>query len=159
MKRGQEGNQDRVQRFFDTARLDRGGSRAFHSRVDEWGNVVVMVRPEVADHLDDTLLFQGGRCLVADAIRAVEFQESAQMKETGALVIAGKGVVPGRRFEGASLLDIVPTLLVLNGLDLAGDLPGDVIYAALDDERRDIIPGFIATYEQDEPAGASPPAN
>jgi hypothetical protein len=156
MKRGHEGNQDRVQRFFETARLDRGGFRAFHSRVDEWGNVVVTVRTEVADHLDDTLLFQGGRCLVADAIRAVEFQESAQMKETGALVIAGRGIVPGRRFEGASLLDIVPTLLVLNGLDLAADLPGDVIYAALADEYRDIIPGFVATYEEDAPAGASP---
>ncbi|MGH2571735.1 MAG: alkaline phosphatase family protein [bacterium] len=159
MKRGQEGNQDRVQRFFETARLDRAGFGAFHSRVDEWGNVVVTVRHEVVDHLDDTLLFQGGRCLVSEAIRAVEFQESAQMKETGALVIAGKGVVPGRRFEGASLLDIVPTLLVLNGLDLAADLPGDVIYAALSDEYRDIIPGFVATYEEAAPPDAAPPAN
>jgi hypothetical protein len=155
MKPGQEGNQGRVQRFFDTARLDHGDFRAFHSHVDEWGNVVVTVRPEVVDHLNDTLLFQGGRCLVGEAIRAVELQESAQMKETGALVIAGNGVVPGRQFEGASLLDIVPTLLVLNGLDLAADLPGDVIYAALEDSYRDTIPGFVATYEKDTPESES----
>jgi len=158
MKPGQEGNQDRVQRFFETARLDDGNLRAFNSRVDEWGNVVVTVRPEVADHLDDTLLFQGGRCEVAEAIREVEFQESAQMKETGALVMAGQGIVPGRLLEGASLLDIVPTLLVLNGLDLAADLPGDVIYAALDEEYRDAIPGFVATYDQ-TPAPDAPRGN
>jgi hypothetical protein len=158
MKAGQEGNQGRVQRFFETARLDRGGFRAFNSRIDEWGNVVVTVKPDVAAHLDDTLLFQGGRCLVDEAVRAVEFQESAQMKETGALVIAGVGVVPGRQFVDASLLDIVPTLLVLNGLNLAADLPGDVIQAALEGDFRDRIPGFIATYEKDmrPPAGEVP---
>ena len=42
---------------------------------------------------------------------------------------------------------------------LAADLPGDVIYAALSDEYRDIIPGYVATYEEAATPDASPPAN
>jgi arylsulfatase A-like enzyme len=149
MRPGYEGNPDRIRRLFETARLDRGSRRAFGSRVDEWGNVVVTVNPELAAHMDDTVLFQGGRCQVSEIVRGVDFDESGQVTETGTLVLAGKGVYPGRRFEGASILDLVPTLLVLNGFDLAADLAGDVITESLDEELEHRIPGVIATYETD----------
>jgi arylsulfatase A-like enzyme len=148
MKPGHEVNRERVRRLFETARLGHGDQRAFLSRVDEWGNVIVNVRPEVADHLDDMLLFQGGRAPLGDLVRAAVLQESAQMKETGALVLRGDGVVPGRRFEGATLLDVVPTLLVLTGLDLAADLHGDVITAALETDVTRSVPGMVATYDR-----------
>jgi hypothetical protein len=147
MKPGTEGNPDRVRRLFETARVSRGNVRAFHARVDEWGNVVVTVRPEVADWTSDTLLFQGGRCAVSEVIRTVEFQESSEITETGTLVLNGDGIQPGRRLDGANLLDLVPTLLVLNGLDLAADLAGDVIDDALAEHVRNRIPGVVATYE------------
>jgi hypothetical protein len=149
MRPGYEGNPDRIRRLFETARLDRGSRRAFGAWVDEWGNVVVTVNPELVSHTNDTILFQGGRCQVSEIVRAVDFDESGQVTETGTLVLAGKGVYPGRRFEGASLLDLVPTLLVLNGFDLAADLAGDVIKDALDEELGHRIPGVIATYETD----------
>ena len=146
-KPGHEGNQDRVLRLFETARLDGGDERIFDARIDDWGNVVVTVRQDARDRLSDVLLFQGGRCLAKDVVRTVEFQESARMKETGALVMAGSGVLPGR-FDDASLIDLVPTLLVLNGLDLALDLPGEVIDGILPDSVHDRIPGFVATYDR-----------
>jgi hypothetical protein len=147
-KPGKEGNPDRVQRLFETARLDRGSARAFHSRIDEWGNVIVTVNPVAIDWLADTVLFQGGRCALSELVRKVELQESAQMQETGTLVLNGRGISPGTKFDDANLLDLVPTLLMLNRLDLAADLIGDVIEDALDDDVRDRIPGVVATYEK-----------
>ncbi|MCA9753251.1 MAG: alkaline phosphatase family protein [Gemmatimonadetes bacterium] len=151
MNPGQEGNRERVRRLFETARLARGDARAFSARVDEWGNVVVTVRPEVATHFDDLVLFQGGRAAVDELVRASEVLESAQMSDTGAIVLQGKGVAPGSRIESGSLLDVVPTLLVLTGHDLAADLPGDVLAEVLDANAANRLPGMVATYD---PPGA-----
>jgi len=146
-KPGHESSRERVQRLFETARLG-SGERAFLSRVDDWGNVVVTVNPDVLGHLNDVLLYQGGRCPVTEVVRTVDFRESAQRKATGAIVLAGKGVAPGGAgFGRVQLVDIVPTLLVLCGMDLAADLPGDVAYGALDPSIRDTFPGVVATYE------------
>ena len=148
MKPGAEGNRESVRRLFETARIDRGDRRAFSARVDEWGNVIVTVDPEISDSLDDTLLFQGGRAPLREIVRATELQESAQMKETGALVLRGNGVEGGQRFTNATLLDLVPTLLVLTGLELAADLEGDVIAEALSPALSRRMPGMVATYDQ-----------
>jgi hypothetical protein len=154
---GQEKTRERVRRLFETARLSASGRRVFDTRVDDWGNIVVTVDPAVGDHLQDTLLFQGGRCRLGEIVRAAEIQDSAQMKDTGALVLAGKGVARGQRIDGTTLLDVVPTLLVLSGLDLAADLPGNVMYGALDQKTSSHVPGVVATYERG-PA-ASPTTN
>jgi arylsulfatase A-like enzyme len=147
MKKGHEGDLRRIRRLFDTARLAEGDVNAFQTRVDEWSNLVVTVEPIVNDRPSDTILFQGGRCRVSDVVRAVESQESSQMRETGALVLAGRGVRPGQRIDGASLLDLVPTLLLLTDLELAADMPGNVIEAALVEPIHEKLPGFVATYE------------
>jgi hypothetical protein len=118
--------------------------------------VEVRVDPRTATALNDFVLFQGGRCTVREIIREVELSESARVLETGALVLNGKGVMPDHRFDDCDLLDIVPTLLVLTGMDLAADMPGDVLTEALDRPLRDRIPGMVATYDAVEPA---PPVN
>ena len=147
MKRGHEGDLNRIRRLFDTARLGEENARAFQTRVDEWDNLVVTLERIVNDRPNDTVLFQGGRCAVSEIVRAVENQESSQMREMGALVLAGKGVLPGRRIEHATLLDLVPTLLVLTELDLAADMPGNVIESALVVPLSEKLPGFVSTYE------------
>jgi Type I phosphodiesterase / nucleotide pyrophosphatase len=145
-KPGHESSRERVQRLFETARLG-SGARAFLSHVDDWGNVVVTVNPDVLDHMSEILLYQGGRCPVSDVVRTVDFRESAQRKATGAIVFAGKGIAPGASFGRVQLVDVVPTLLVLSGLDLAADLPGDVTYGALEPSAKNRFPGVVATYE------------
>lgn len=145
-KEGHEAARARVQRLFETARLG-SGLRAFSARVDDWGNVVVTVNPDVLDHLSEVLLYQGGRCPVSDVVRTVDFRESAQRKETGAIVMEGRGILPGAEFGRIQLVDVVPTLLVLAGFELAADLPGDVATAALEESRRNRFPGMVATYE------------
>ncbi len=158
MKSGHEGDLNRVRRLFETARLGDANERAFATRVDEWENLVVTVEPITNERPHDTVLFQGGRCRVSDVVRAIEIQESSQMKETGAIVLAGKGVVPGGRIAGASLLDLVPTLLALSDFDLAADMPGDVIEAALTEPFAHQLPGFVASYEPSSPMIPAPPA-
>lgn len=153
---GQENIRERVRRLFETARLSDNEQRPFEARLDDWGNVVVTIDPSASEHLDDTLLFQGGRCKVDEIVRASELQESAQTRDVGALVLAGGGVARGGVVDGASLLDLVPTLLLLTGLDLAADLSGDVIADALDPSVARRVPGMVATYES---AAGSPAAN
>jgi hypothetical protein len=148
---------ERVRRLFETARLSGADLRVFVARVDDWGHVVVSGDPGAGSHLDDTRLFQGGRCKLSAIVRAAEIQESAQMKETGAIVMAGKGVLRGGQVQGATLLDVVPTLLVLTGHDLAADLSGNVVTTALEEDIADRIPGFVATYEH--PDAAAPTSN
>jgi hypothetical protein len=147
MQRGHENDLKRIRRLFDTARLSEGNARVFQTRVDEWNNLAITVEAVVKDRPNDTILFQGGRCAVSDIVRAVETQESSQMKETGAIVLSGKGVKAGVRLEGASVLDLVPTLLALTDFDLAADMPGNVIESALVEPLHEKLPGFVASYE------------
>lgn len=147
MKRGHEGDLNRIKRLFDTARLGEENAPAFQTRVDEWDNLVVTVEPIANERPNDTILFQGGRCPVSEVVRAVEIQESSQMRETGALVLAGRGIRPGSRIENASLLDLVPTVLALTDFDLAADMPGDVIESALLEPLVNKMPGFVLSYE------------
>ena len=63
------------------------------------------------------------------------------------LVLNGDGVRPGEHFADCDLFDFVPTLLTLTGLDLAADLPGDIIAGALEPDLAARIPGMVATYD------------
>lgn len=51
----------------------------------------------------------------------------------GVIVLAGNGVKRGHRISGATLLDIAPTILALQGLPKPADMPGRVLVEALDD--------------------------
>lgn len=51
----------------------------------------------------------------------------------GVFVLAGNGVRHGQRINGATLLDIAPTILALQGLPKPTDMPGRVLVEALDD--------------------------
>ncbi|MGD8440150.1 MAG: alkaline phosphatase family protein [Holophagae bacterium] len=56
----------------------------------------------------------------------------------GVLMIDGRGVAPGRRFQDRALADMVPTLLYLVGLPLAQYMEGEVVVDAID-------PAFLET--------------
>ncbi len=50
----------------------------------------------------------------------------------GVLVLVGQNVVPGTRFEEASLVDVAPTLCYLLGLPVAHSMEGNVIRGAVE---------------------------
>jgi Flp pilus assembly protein TadD len=59
----------------------------------------------------------------------------------GMVAFFGPGVKRGARIEGASILDVTPTVLALMGLPRAADMPGKPIASAFDDS---VVAGFSA---------------
>jgi tetratricopeptide (TPR) repeat protein len=51
----------------------------------------------------------------------------------GIVAFFGAGVKRGAKIEGASILDVAPTILALQGLPRAGDMPGKPIASAFED--------------------------
>jgi tetratricopeptide (TPR) repeat protein len=72
----------------------------------------------------------------------------------GILYLYGAGVRPAARIEGATMLDIAPTVLAIGGLPPARDMPGRVLTQAF---ARLAEPTRIATYETAGVPGAAPP--
>ena len=81
----------------------------------------------------------------------------------GIVALWGDGVRRGARIEGASILDIAPTILALAGLPRAADMPGRPLAAAFEDSvaarfRTDTVPTLDRPRTQsapDEPGGSA----
>jgi tetratricopeptide (TPR) repeat protein len=66
-------------------------------------------------------------------------------REEGILYMYGRHVKRGARFDGARIVDMVPTILALSGLPPARDMPGRVLTEGVDIK----VPGpRVATYEK-----------
>jgi hypothetical protein len=75
----------------------------------------------------------------------------------GILIMAGRGVGVRGEISGATVYDITPTVLVLQGLPPAEDMPGKVLWSALDESiPRDRFQTAIATYETFGGEGETP---
>ncbi|MEX1309024.1 MAG: tetratricopeptide repeat protein, partial [Candidatus Sulfomarinibacteraceae bacterium] len=113
------------------------------------------------EHCDDdvTVLLVSERGLLsnnerpADAMTA--FQQSGGVpwyREHGIFAAAGPGITPGGGVQGATLLDVTPTVLALLGVPLADDMPGRCL--------REMMPGVkleepVGSYDRGtQPAGA-----
>jgi tetratricopeptide (TPR) repeat protein len=69
----------------------------------------------------------------------------------GMIVLAGKDVRRGGRILGATVMDLVPTLLALYGMPVGEDMDGKVLTAALTEEFLQRHPArSVATYETAE---------
>jgi hypothetical protein len=77
----------------------------------------------------------------------------------GVLVMSGEGVRPGARASGASVLDVLPTLLYLMGLPVARDMEGRVLTELVEPGfARENPVTYIGSYESLAVEKASPPA-
>jgi len=65
----------------------------------------------------------------------------------GLLILYGSGIAAGAKIQGASVLDITPTLLYLMGLPIGRDMPGSLRADALEQELMRTQPvTFISSY-------------
>ncbi len=65
----------------------------------------------------------------------------------GLLILSGAGIAPGTKLQGASVLDITPTVLYLMGLPLGQDMDGFLLTdALLDDLKRNQPVTLISSY-------------
>ena len=72
----------------------------------------------------------------------------------GIFLAAGPGIRRGAQVEGASVLDVTPTLLHYLGLPVAKDMDGRVLTGTLDPAFQEAHPlSYVASYESEEPRG------
>ncbi len=65
----------------------------------------------------------------------------------GLLILNGAGIASGRKLEGATVVDVAPTLLYLMGLPLGRDMDGSLLTDVLDDDIKKSQPvTFISSY-------------
>jgi predicted AlkP superfamily phosphohydrolase/phosphomutase len=79
-------------------------------------------------------------------------------REQGTIILNGPGITPGRRIDGASVLDVTPTVLALSGLPIGRDMDGKPLTSAIDPaflERHPI--GYVDTYESRIESGDAEP--
>jgi len=77
---------------------------------------------------------------------------------SGFLLAVGAGVRAGARIEGASVLDVAPTLLYLMGLPVARDMEGRALTELLRPETARAQPvTFIPSYESLAVTSSAPP--
>ena len=77
----------------------------------------------------------------------------------GVICAAGPGVRAGHRVEGASILDVAPTLLYALGLPVARDMPGRPLLELFDEPFREAHPlERVASYEHEGRERAVAPA-
>ena len=95
------------------------------------------LRPPVARHTTDPLAKFGQ-----------EMKPVAWHAHQGIFVAAGAGIKADELIHGASLLDIVPTVLTLLGLPVADDMDGTALTRMLVEP---VEPAHIASYEEPHP--------
>jgi predicted AlkP superfamily phosphohydrolase/phosphomutase len=79
-------------------------------------------------------------------------------REQGTIVLSGPNIARGARIEGASVLDVTPTVLVLSGLPVGRDMDGKPLVAAINDAFLARHPvAYVDTYETASEAGDAEP--
>ena len=126
-----------------------GAMRAYYRYVDE------LLGPILEMGMSDprtTIVVASDHGFVGGPGRGIEVH-----KLDGVLLMGGRGVGRGE-ITGSNVYDIAPTVLVLQGLPPARDLPGKVLWSALTEEiPRERFTDLIATYETGEGAGGTGP--
>jgi Type I phosphodiesterase / nucleotide pyrophosphatase len=80
-------------------------------------------------------------------------------KPDGVLILRGRGFSPGAFIEGATLVDVLPTLLYALGLPIAQDLDGRVLTSAFEPGHLARYPlTFVPSYEGLSPGGELSPS-
>lgn len=79
-------------------------------------------------------------------------------REDGVVVVAGPGIEQGARIDGASILDVTPTVLTALDIPVGEDMDGRPLAAAFERRWLDEHPvTFVATHETGEEAGDAEP--
>ena len=79
-------------------------------------------------------------------------------REDGIVIIAGPGITRGSRIDGATILDVTPTVLAALDIPLGEDMDGQPLSAAFEPRWLEAHPlSFIETYETGEQVDETEP--
>jgi len=108
------------------------------------GNTILMV---ISDHG-----FKSGESRLSNRPEIWAGNAANWHRSNGIVAFYGKGVRAGQRIQGASVLDVAPTILALQGLPRAADMPGKVLANAFDGElQAKFNPNTVPTLERERP--------
>lgn len=101
---------------------------------------------------DIFVVMKGGRCLMQKEIYHRELfyrsnKTSGTHRMEGIFIIKGRGIKPALIMEGASIIDLAPTILYMLGIPVPEDMDGKVMLEAFDME-----------YVSDNPVSFGPPS-
>lgn len=107
--------------------------------VDIYRKEEVYNGPCVDDAPDIFVFMKDGKCLMQKEIHHKglfhrAYKSSGTHRPEGMFIVKGRGVKAGNRVEGASIVDIAPTLLYMMGLSVPADMDGKVIDDAFKDD-------------------------
>ncbi len=88
-----------------------------------------------------------GRRILAPLQGSLHLSGVHENAPDGLLLLHGPGIAAGRKLQGASVVDVAPTLLYLMGLPLGQDMDGRLLTDCLEDELKRSQPvTFISSY-------------
>ena len=108
-------------------------------------NTVVMIASDHGFKRGDSRLKSGARITGGDAVQ--------WHSPEGILCLYGAGIRRGHRIEGASIMDLAPTLLALAGFPRANDMPGHVLDQAFEPSLKDSLSATSVATLQRQRAG------
>lgn len=141
-------------RVFSSIALEETGAKAFAvENIDKEGTGDDYVEVTVTEDLrqiasDDPLLMaeDGTSMRLSDFLTVMD--RSGGHATDGVIVLAGKPFAAGARIEGATILDVTPTILASLGLPVAQDMDGRALSEAMTREFLSDSPvGMVETYE------------
>lgn len=140
--------------------VDEAEFEMFKDAVSQSYVVQDRILGEFMDRLDDdTILmivsdhgFRSGNARLKNRPEIWAGNAAEWHRLNGVIGFYGAGVKRGHAIEGASIMDVTPTLLALQGLPRAADMPGRVLTGAFAPEVADRFhAGTVATLERDRP--------
>ena len=134
-------------RFADT------DESLFDARRGNQGEVLIILKRERGYSLSDKLTSAMGELEAREAVMPISV--SGRHHPDGVILLKGPGIREGRMIEGASVLDVTPTVLYLMGLPVGEDMDGRVLADAIEGSHLEAHPvKSIPTYDTLAPSGA-----
>lgn len=116
---------------------------------DPSNNLEIRLRDEIEELDDLAVRLPDGRVIAANKIIEGDTGGiSGDHHPEGIIIAAGKGIRRGFKLEGASVLDMTPTMLALMGLPVGRDMDGRVLEEIFEDKP---LVQFINTWESAAP--------
>lgn len=132
--------------------LSEGARPVFEVSAEDPLQLVAKVSLGPKTRLDLGALLPGNRRVQLGDILYTDGRISGAHSEWGVLIMRGPGVRKRHRIEGASILDVAPTILALRNKPVARDMDGQVVLDAIEQSFLKKNPvDYVESYETEKP--------
>jgi len=120
--------------FINGIVLSGTREQVFEATLHEDQYIVIRVKAAHPDHQGKGIQLPNGEILNYLSLVNTDEELSGTHEKEGIIIMAGPNVRKCHKIKGATLLDVVPTILTLMGMPVAKDMDGKVLTDALTEE-------------------------